>query len=172
MSLDKFMSSLRDRGMARTNRFRVTFVPPASLRTAYDLDKIQTYCTQAPLPGITLTLSENEMSGAAKKVAVSEGNDDADFVFYVGADMMEKEFFDRWMGLIVNPQTHRAAYYDDYVGQVIIETLAADGTTPTYGVKLVEAHPMTITAIQLDQTEQDAVMKLQVTFTWKKAYPV
>lgn len=172
MSLDRFIEQIKSRGMARTNKFRVTISPPKALRDAFRVEDIQIYCTQAALPGISLTLTENEMSGAAKKVAVSEGNDDIDLVFYVGADMKEKNFFDRWMKMIVDPNTHRASYYDDYVGQIIIETLANDGKTKTYAVKLVEAHPMAITPVQLDGTEQDAVMKLQVTITWKKAYPV
>lgn len=125
-------------------------------------------CFQATMPGISLTLSENEMSGSAKKIALSEGNDDIDLVFYVGADMNEKDFFDGWMADIVSPMSHVASYYDDYVSSVTIETLDLEGYT-TYVVELYEAHPVAITPISLDASEQDAVMKLQVTMTFKKA---
>lgn len=157
MDLQSFVAQIKERGLARTNRFRV-----------YIGKEAEFLCIQANLPGISLTLSENEMSGSAKKVALSEGNDDIDLVFYVGADMAEKNYFDRWMQDIVSPMSHIAGYYDDYVEKVVIETLDINDN-PTYVVELYEAHPVAITPIALDASEQDAVMKLQVTLTFKKA---
>ena len=87
MDLQSFVGKIRERGLARTNRFRVLI--GSSVNTDYS-DAAEFMCFQASLPGISLTLSENEMSGSAKKVALSEGNDDVDLVFYVSADMREK----------------------------------------------------------------------------------
>lgn len=165
MDLQSFVGKIRERGLARTNRFRVLI--GSSVNTDYS-DAAEFMCIQASLPGISLTLSENEMSGSAKKVALSEGNDDIDLVFYVSADMREKDFFDSWMSNTVSPQSHVANYYDDYVTSVMIETLNLNDEV-TYAVELYEAHPVAITPIALDASEQDAVMKLQVTLTFKKA---
>lgn len=167
MDLAQFMTKIKEKGLARTNRFRVT-ISTGGIGDADYSTGLQFMCVQASMPGISLTLSENEMSGSAKKVALSEGNDDVDLVFYVSADMKEKMFFDDWMASIVSPMSHVASYYDDYVTGVLIETLDLDGNA-TYAVELYEAHPVAITPIALDASEQDAIMKIQATLTFKKA---
>lgn len=166
-----FVNEIKSRGVARTNRFSVQITFPEGIGDFVDAEEMRLRCIQAVMPGISLTLSESEVSGTPKKVAISEGNDDIDLVFICGKDMREKATFDRWMNFIADPYSHRVAYYDDYVTDIIVSTLNESGEK-TYSVKLVDAFPIAVTPIQLDATEQDSFIRLQVTFTAKKVVVV
>ena len=57
--------------------------------------------------------------------------------------MKEKKYIETWQRLAFNTQTWELQYYNDYVGSVDIHALDEQNNR-TYGVKLIEAFPVSI----------------------------
>ena len=55
-NLDKFVSTVRNQSLARTNRVEVFIIPPASLAGSMktDGDLVSLYCEQASIPSLTI----------------------------------------------------------------------------------------------------------------------
>jgi hypothetical protein len=85
--------------------------------------------------------------------------------FYVDNSMTVKLLFDNWMTYIQDPGTRNFNYYDNYTADIVIEVQDLKNQS-RYGVKLFEAFPKSIGAIQLDHANKD-IMKLSVNFAYK-----
>jgi len=80
--------------------------------------------------------------------------------------MKEKKYFETWQRLTFNPQTFAIGYYHDYVGSVDIHTLDEQGNK-RYGVKLVEAFPVSINEQALSYSTNNAYQTLTVNFAYR-----
>jgi hypothetical protein len=108
--------------------------------------------------------------------------------FYLSTDLNERKFFEKWQSLAVNKHTHKANYYDDYIGEMDIfqlstkehlgnlgfagphadfGKLAPFHTERTYGIRLTEVYPETIGKIQYDYNNE-AIAKLTVNFQYRE----
>jgi hypothetical protein len=79
--------------------------------------------------------------------------------------MQNKLIFDYWLNLIQDPWTRNFNYYDEYVTDIVIEVQDLKDQS-RYGIKLFEAYPKSIGAVQLDYAGKD-VMKISVNFAYK-----
>ena len=63
-------------------------------------------------------------------------------------------------------------FYSEYVSDVTIEQLNVGGK-PTYGVQLIEAYPMSVTAIDYSYSNSSAIQNVSVVMAykyWKNLY--
>ena len=67
--------------------------------------------------------------------------------FYLDINLKERHFFEQWQKLAVDNSTHKANYYDDYIGSMEIFQLDGNGEI-TYGIKATEVYPTTIAGIE------------------------
>ena len=78
--------------------------------------------------------------------------------FYADKYLRERQFFEIWQKMAVN-NTHKANYYDDYVGKMQIYQLGAvdgegDRDIPTYGIEAIEVYPATLAAVEYNYSLQ------------------
>jgi hypothetical protein len=66
-----------------------------------------------------------------------------------------------------NPVTHKAKYYEDYIGKMEIYQLGNDGER-AYGIKCEEVYPATIGGIEYAYESTDTIALLSVEFAYKK----
>jgi hypothetical protein len=85
--------------------------------------------------------------------------------FYVDTSMKVKFLFDNWMTYIQNPTSRNFNYYDEYTADIVIEVQDIKNQS-RYGIKLFEAYPKSIGAVQLDYAGKD-VMKMSVNIAYK-----
>lgn len=91
--------------------------------------------------------------------------------FYADKYMRERQFFEAWQKMCVGEHTHKAKYYDDYIGKMHIYQLGADSEIsrdmPTYAVEAMEVYPSTIGAVEYGYGKTGEVVKINVGFAYK-----
>jgi len=159
--LNSFISKVKQDGLARTNRYTVLFT---GFTTNRSRDAMM-MCDQVQLPGTNFNTADMRTFGEIRKAPYERLYEDVNMSFYVDTSMTVKSFFDDWMTYIQDPMTRNFGYYDDYTADIIIEVQDLKNQS-RYGVKLYEAFPKSIGAIQMDYAGKD-IMKLSVNFAYK-----
>ena len=161
--LNDFISQVKHNGLARTNRYVVYFNLPWETDSA--LRDTLLFCDQVQLPGANFNTSDMRTFGETRKAPYERLYEDINMSFYVDKEMKNKLMFDYWLNQIQDPWTRNFNYYDDYVTDIVIEVQDLKDQS-RYGIKLYEAYPKSIGAVQLDYAGKD-VMKLSVNFAYK-----
>lgn len=158
--LNDFISIVKLGGLAKTNRYTV-LIPKfgESGRDALLL------CDQVQIPGTNFSTSDMRTYGETRKAPYERLYDDVNMSFYVDTSMTVKTLFDDWQNLIQDPIKRNFNYYEDYTCNITIEVQDLKNRS-RYSVKLFEAFPKSIGAIQLDYANKD-VMKLSINFAYK-----
>lgn len=173
MSLDKFIANVKTGGLARTNRYTVSFNP----RFNKGIEKTLLYCDQIQLPSLNFSTIQNRSFGEFREVPYEKLFGDISMSFYVDTDMEVKFLFDQWMAFIQDPTTRTFEYYNNYTCDMRIKVESDTSfinkrdteipqTNVHYEVVLYECYPKTMGAIQLDYASKD-IMKLSVTMQYK-----
>jgi hypothetical protein len=159
--LNDFISKVKQDGLARTNRYTVLFTGFTTNRAR----DAMMMCDQVQLPGTNFNTADMRTYGETRKAPYERLYEDVNMSFYVDTPMTVKTFFDDWMTWIQDPGTRNFNYYEDYTCDIVIEVQDLKNQS-RYGVKLHEAFPKSIGAIQMDYAGKD-VMKLSVNFAYK-----
>jgi hypothetical protein len=178
-------------GLAKANRFRVIFTPPA--QTLFNLDgqqvissvisgnftaknlindprDINLLCDAVSIPGKQISTLDYQAEKQSIKIPYGYIHDDISLSFLLTNDYYMKTVFDTWINSIINMETYTVAYKKDITCDVIIQQLD-EKNTPIYGVKLEGAFPTTINEIVLSNESTDTIQKLNVSFSYDKYVP-
>ena len=162
--INDFISTVKTNGLARTNRYAVTFSTPAGVDATALRDTIL-FCDQVQLPGVNYSTTQNRTYGEFREVPYEKIYDNISMSFYVDKDMRVKKLFDQWVSSISNPVTRTYNFYKSYVTNMTIEVQDIQDKT-SYTVTLYECYPKSIGSVQLDYASKD-VMKLTVNMQYK-----
>lgn len=165
--LQEFISAVNSRGLARENRFLVTFdrgIPD-------ELRFVQLFCDTASLPGVNIASTPATTYGETREMPYSRTFNEIQLSFYLDADMSIKKFFDDWKDAVINPITRSPGYYNDYTRTVRVQLVdfQADNEGKDmipYTVVLWEAWIKSIGDINLN-TSGTSIIKLPVTLNYK-----
>jgi len=157
-----------DTDLARPNRFDVTIVPPAILKSNMQIELLSGRCEIAQLPGRHLSTIEQKTYGPFEKFPYHTTYTDIDLTFIVDGNMVEKYFFDSWIDYINPTNDFNIAYKGDYITDILISQYDITNQL-SYQVKLVDAYPIGINQMDLDWSN-DGYHKLSVTFAYTYWY--
>ena len=91
--------------------------------------------------------------------------------FYADKYLRERQFFEAWQKMCVGEHTHKANYYDSYIGKMHIYQLGADSEIsrdmPTYAVEAMEVYPSNIGSIDYAYAKTNDVVKINIQFAYK-----
>ena len=191
-SIDDMKSLISKKGgLARTNRFQVIFTPPSvsllnlnpevlvgSLVSGSfkvknlinDPRDISLLCVSAQLPGRQITTADYIAEKQAVPQVQSIIDEDVTLKFMLTNDYYMKIMFDNWVNSIVDLDKYRVGYKKDFAVDVVIQQLN-DKNIPVYGVRLENAFPTTVAAIELDNSSENSIQELSVTFSYDKYEP-
>jgi len=117
-----------------------------------------------------------------------------DCTFLLSNDLREKHYFEQWQNLAVDNYTHKANYYDDYIGSMEIYQLSTKAkqrvqrNSPgphaeitdeehlkfeeerTYGIVASEVYPKTIGAVSFSASSANEISTLDVRFEFRQWY--
>ena len=112
-----------------------------------------------------------------------------DCSFLLSSDLREKHYFELWQSLAVDNYTHKANYYDDYVGSMEIYQLSTRAKRNvsagphsdlekhdkfveerTYGIRASEVFPKTIGSVKFSASGANEVSTLDVRFEFRQWY--
>ena len=170
--INRFISEIKNGGVARHNRFAVLFTPPRKISEGAKvlgnkdaLQKVLLFCDTVQLPGVNYSTVQNRTFGEFRETPYERLYDNLAMTFYVDNDMKIKALFDDWINTVQNPNTRTFNYYNNYISNMTIEIQDLSDKT-RYRMTLWEVYPKNIGSIQLDAANKD-VMKVQVTMQYK-----
>tara|TARA_B100000768_G_scaffold113945_1_gene105540 strand:- start:937 stop:1542 length:606 start_codon:yes stop_codon:yes gene_type:complete len=186
--IDNFRAQIvKADGLARQSKFKVIIRPPDWL--VQYREGIELFCSDIEMPGHDLETVPQQHSSAPTRNMVTHhdfgGSIQASF--YLSADLNEKSFFEAWQNTAVNPITHKANYYNNYVGSLEIYQLSQEsgtksvtsgiaganitqrkGDLATYGIDVTEVYPETIGAVDYSYSQGDEFATLDIEFGYRE----
>ena len=132
----------------------------------------------AEIPGRSLATLDHRFDNYSpiSRVVTGQTYVDVTVTFLLSEDLREKEYFERWQAAAVgtgafssgraNDARNNPAYYDQYVGTVIIRQYGADGSLRSIH-SLENAFPIVMGGVQMNWSDE-AHAKLQVTFSYNR----
>lgn len=179
-------------GLARGNRFMIYMTPPQQSLLNIDLQNIAItalsgnfnatslindprdialLCNSCSLPGRQIETMDFNQGGFRHTVKHPTGyaKEDVEFEFHLTNDYYIKKMFDKWLGLIIDPDTYLKNYDATYQTDITIQQLN-EQNLPVYGVTLKNAFPVTVNSTALSNESSDT-QKLTVTMTYDDFEP-
>jgi len=191
-SIDALKGTISKRGgAARANRFAIFMTPPNSSFLNLDLQgaassllsgsfsassfvndprDISMLCESCSLPSREITTLDYQQFRQSIKLPNGYNVSDIDFTFLLTNDYYARKFFDKWINSVVDVETYGMAYRDEYSCDVVIQQLN-EQNVPVYGVRLINAYPIAVQSVELNQTSESTIQKQTVTFTFEDFKP-
>ena len=185
--IEQFVSSMsRAQGFARTSKYAVVITPPAKLDQGVpqlgipgDPDgmlhnreiarQINLHCNSVSLPGHDLQAQDVQHGSAPGRQMVQSHDYNGTIAasFYLDSHLRERHFFEQWQKMAVSKTTHKANYYDDYIGEMEIFQLDGNGEI-TYGIKATEVYPTTLGGIEYAYANANQIATQAVNFQYRQ----
>lgn len=173
-SPDKLRAEINPEGGLATNeRFEVIF---SGLPSGIDPDsktnrRLQFLCENVAIPTKSIAAVDKLIYGVSYQVPYRQTFAEISMSFFVTDTMKEKVFFDNWQKRIVNERTGDLKFYNNYTCDIIIKRYsktANDFLKAEYEIKVDNAWPSIVSEIQLSHSGGGEVIRLPVTFQYKK----
>ena len=170
-SINKLRSKIG--GFAKGNRYNVTFSNlPAGLSTAVN-ENLQYLCESVSLPTKGIASNAHDIYGPPREIPYRETFTEAALSFILDDAFTVKRFFDKWQENIINVETGNVKYWNNFVATINITRLSNDATsfadaTDKYKIELREAYPSAVGEIALGHTQGGEILRLSVTFKYRK----
>ena len=134
--------------------------------------QINIHCDSVSMPGHDLQTQTVQYGSAPEEdMVVAHGyGGQISASFYADSFLRERHFFEMWQKMAVNHTTHKAKYYDDYVGKMQIYQLASDNLQdqPSYGIEASEVYPATVSAVEYSYGSSNQIVKINVGFNYRR----
>ena len=134
--------------------------------------QINIHCDTVSLPGHDLQTQTVQYGSAPEQdMVVAHGyTGQINASFYADSFLRERQFFEMWQKIAVNHTTHKARYYDDYVGKMQIYQLASDNLQdqPSYAIEAIEVYPVTVSPIEYSYGASNQIVKINVGFNYRR----
>ena len=170
-SIDKLRTKIG--GFAKGNRYNVSFVGlPTGLSAAVN-ENLQYLCESVSLPTKGIASNPHDIYGPPREIPYRETFTEAALSFIVDDAFTVKRFFDKWQEKIINVETGNVNYWNNFVATINITRLSNDATSfadamDKYKIELREAYPSAVGEIALGHTQGGEILRLSVTFKYRK----
>ena len=158
---------------AKGNRYNVSFSGlPTGLDTTVN-ENLQYLCESVSLPTKGIASNPQDIYGPPREIPYRETFTEAALSFILDDKFTVKRFFDKWQENIINVETGNVSYWNDFVATINITRLSNDATsftdaTDKYKIELREAYPSAVGEIALGHTQGGEILRLSVTFKYRK----
>jgi len=168
-----------DPGLARAAGLQPVAQPDKGAVTMAQLsrqmgEQVNIMCDSISMPAHDLQTESVKHFGPERQMVTGHGfTGTIGATFYADKYLRERHFFELWQKAAVNMVTHKAGYYDDYVGTIQILQLGSldgegDRDVPTYGIEAIECYPETVSAIEYNYSSSNQIVKVTVGFQYKQ----
>ena len=134
-AIDSFISNMaKSGGYARTAQYELVVNLPYVLSNNERSKQLSLNCDTVSWPGHDLQTQSRKHGNEPERVLVQshgfEGTITASF--YLSLNHSERFFMEQWQELAVNRYTHKANYYNEYVGSMNLYQLGSAPATRTF----------------------------------------
>tara|TARA_Y100000004_G_scaffold190997_1_gene249052 strand:+ start:613 stop:1296 length:684 start_codon:yes stop_codon:yes gene_type:complete len=186
-TIEDFKATInKRRGLANQNRFAVIMQPPSASLLDFDLQSIGAsllsgtfslgglvndprdialLCESCSLPGRNIESRDYQNVRQNLKKPTGIVIEPITFSFHLTNDMYMKKMFDKWTDIVFNRDSYTANYKSTYCTDVIIQQLNKENI-PVYGVKLKNAWPENVAAVDLNNTSENTTQRITVTMNY------
>ena len=133
--------------------------------------QLSLHCNSISMPGHDLQ-AQDMQHGSAPGRQIVQSHDYAGTIaasFYLDSHLRERHYFEQWQKMAVSTTTHKANYYNDYIGSIEIYQLDVNNEV-TYGIKATEVYPSTIGGIEYSYDSANQVATQAVSFEYRQWY--
>ena len=136
--------------------------------------QVNIMCDTVNMPGVDLQTQEIQYGSEPNYNQVTSHGFAGNIVatFYADKYLRERQFFEHWQKLVVDTISHKANYYDNYVGKMHIYQLGADSEVdrdmPTYAVEAIDVFPEKIGALDYGHALGNQIQKITIEFSYKQ----
>ena len=133
--------------------------------------QVNIMCDTVTMPGVDLQTQEIQYGSEPARNHVTSHGFAGNIVatFYADKYLRERQFFEMWQKHVVNTVSHKANYYDDYIGTMEIFQLDGQGEI-TYGIKATEVYPTTMAGIEYAYANSNQIATQAVNFQYRQWY--
>lgn len=165
-SVERFRTEVGSKGFARQNRFVVQL---HNVDFSFELSEqnLILLCQSASIPGVTVAVKKQTLFGPdyIRPASINYG-DTLSMTFLCDKDMKVKRLFDMWVHQAVNMSSFTVNYKYRYARDITISQID-EKEEITYSVKLIDAFPVQLGALSLNQSALDRFHMLPVTFAYR-----
>ena len=139
--------------------------------------QVMIHCDTVTFPGVDLQTQEIQYGSAPAFNQVTGHGFAGNIVatFYADKYLRERQFFEQWQKLAVDTISHKANYYDNYVGKMHMYQLGADTSTensgrdmPTYAVEAIDVYPEKIGTMDYGHALGNQIQKITIEFSYRQ----
>ena len=136
--------------------------------------QLNIHCDSVTMPGVDLTTQEIQYGSEPTRNMVTGHQFAGNIVatFYADKYLRERQFFEQWQKLAVNTISHKANYYNNYIGKMHIYQLGADSEVdrdmPTYAIEAVDVYPEKIAQVDYSYGATNQIQKITIEFSYKQ----
>jgi hypothetical protein len=139
--------------------------------------QINIHCDTVTFPGVDLQTQEIQYGSAPAFNQVTGHGFAGNIVatFYADKYLRERQFFEQWQKLAVDTVSHKANYYNNYVGKMHMYQLGADTTEenagrdmPTYAVEAIDVYPEKIGTMDYGHALGNQIQKITIEFSYRQ----
>jgi len=139
--------------------------------------QVMIHCDTVTFPGVDLQTQEIQYGSAPSYNQVTSHGFAGNIVatFYADKYLRERQFFEQWQKLAVDTISHKANYYDNYVGKMHMYQLGADTSTenggrdmPTYAVEAIDVYPEKIGTMDYGHALGNQIQKITIEFSYRQ----
>ena len=137
-------------------------------------EQLNMNCDSVTMPGHDMQTETIDHFGPTREMAVGHGfAGTITCSFYADKYLRERSYLEYWQKLVVDNMTHKAGYYDDYVGKMQIFQLGSldgqgDRDIPTYAIEATEVYPEQIGPITYNYGASNQITKVNVEFQYRQ----
>ena len=124
-------------------------------------------CESCTIPGRQIATQETFTDMKAIKKPYAYMNEDVNMVFHVTNDMYIWNFFNTWQQFIIDPNERKVGFLDDIGSEIIIQVMGNTDYIPIKTIKLKNAFPTTLGAIELSNTTENQTLRCNITFAYE-----
>lgn len=166
MNIDRLKSAIgAHKNVAVSNRYEVKIFGPTI--KVIDSVMLSLFATSVQIPSRNIFTSEFTNGNITLKNPYTYNDEDITISFILTNDYIARNVFETWINKIIDNQQYIVGYKSEYTGTVEISHLSQQNKE-VHRVKLIEAYPITMSAIELSSDAENQVSKLDVTFTYTK----
>ena len=173
-SPDKLRAEVNPEGGFATNeRYQVVFtdIPSGIDPDSKTNRRLQFLCDSVAIPTKSIAASDKFIYGTSYQMPYRQTFAELSMSFLVTDSMKEKTFFDNWQKQIVDEDSGDLKFYNRYTCDITISKFSktqSDFINPTYEIEIERAWPSIVAEIQLNHSGGNEVVRLPVTFQYKK----
>jgi len=167
--IDKFLTQINSKGIARTNLFEVKLNPPGQVNNADIGAALILRCESVSMPGLNLSTTQDvNIYGPTRDIVDGVTYaDEIGMTFIMDKTHEIRKYFQSWMELAYDPHSWNLNYYKDYASGTVDIYQLNDTHQPTYGVKLWECYPKNFGPIEYSSASANDIVKITVNFNFR-----